>query len=161
MDRTYRETETQKTKKSTYLSHAEVFKPGQIDESTMCAKNTRFFVKKKKKDLRNSISFICYFRPNTSAFETQTLYQHQSALPYMGCCTLPCSSTKRTNDTGSHATIRVKKKNVDVLSMMMTCNGRYSQDEVRPANYIKFTYYQLSQLKLNNATRERIMQLLR
>ena len=127
----------------------------------MCEKYEPFC--KKKNDCRNSICFIrCFFRPKTSAFETQTLYQHQSALPYMGCCTLPCSSTKRTNDTGSHATIRVKKKkNVDVLSMMMTCNGRYSQDEVRPANYIKFTYYQLSQLKLNNATRERIMQLLR
>ena len=35
-------------------------------------------------------------------------------------------------------TITVKKKTLDVLSMMMTCNGRYSEDEVRPANYIKF-----------------------
>ena len=45
---------------------------------------------------------------------------------------------QRTNVTGTHTTITVKKKNVDVLSMMMTCNGRYYEDEVRPANYIKF-----------------------
>ena len=33
----------------------------------------------------------------------QTLYQHKSALPYMGCCTLSsCSSTKGTKDAGTH-----------------------------------------------------------
>ena len=34
----------------------------------------------------------------------QTLYQHQSTLPYMGCCTLSsCSSTKLgTNDAWTH-----------------------------------------------------------
>ena len=108
---------------------------GRLMRCNVCEKYEPFC--KKKNDRRNSICFIRYFRPNTSAFETQTLYQHQSALPYMGCCTLPCSLTKRTNDTGSHATITVKK-NVDVLSILMTCNGRYSEDEVRPANYIKF-----------------------
>ena len=111
---------------------------GRLMRCNVCEKYEPFG-KKKTNDRRNSICFIRYFfRPNKSAFDTQTLYQHQSALPYMGCCTLPCSSTKRTNDTGTHATITVKKKNVDVLSMMMTCNGRYSEDEVRPANYIKF-----------------------
>ena len=95
----------------------------------VCEKYERFG--KKKNDRRNSICFIRYFfRPNTSAFETQTLYQHQSALPYMGCCTLPCSSTKEPMILGP----TVKKKNVDVLSMLMTCNGRYSEDEVRLAN---------------------------
>ena len=43
MDRTYRETETQKTKKSTYLSHAEVFKPGQIDE-VQCVRKVPTFL---------------------------------------------------------------------------------------------------------------------
>ena len=31
----------------------------------------------------------------------QTLYQYESALPYMGCCTLPSSTTKGPKDTGS------------------------------------------------------------
>ena len=31
----------------------------------------------------------------------QTLYQYKSALPYMGCCTLPSSTTKGPKDTGS------------------------------------------------------------
>ena len=31
----------------------------------------------------------------------QTLYQYKSALPYMGCCTLPSSTTKGSKDTGS------------------------------------------------------------
>ena len=28
----------------------------------------------------------------------QTLYQYKSALPYMGCCTLPSSTTKAPKD---------------------------------------------------------------
>ena len=43
MDRADRETETQKTKKSTYLSHAEVLKPGQIDE-VQCVRKVRTFL---------------------------------------------------------------------------------------------------------------------
>ena len=65
---------------------------GRLMRCNVCEKYEPFC--KKKNDRRNSICFIRYFRPNTSAFETQTLYQHQSALPYMGCCTLPRSSTK-------------------------------------------------------------------
>ena len=43
MDQADRKTETQKTKKSTYLSHAEVFKPGQIDE-VQCVRKVRTFL---------------------------------------------------------------------------------------------------------------------
>ena len=111
MDRTYRETETQKTKKSTYLSHAEVFKPGQIDEVQCVRKIRTFLLKKKTNDRRNSICFIRYFfRPNTSAFDTQTLYQHQSALPYMGCCILPCSFIKEPMILGPIPQSRWRKK---------------------------------------------------
>ena len=124
----------------------------------MCAKNTNLFVKKKN-DRRNSICFIRYFRPNTSAFETQTLYQHQSALPYMDCCTLPRSSTKEPMILGPMPQSRWKKTWMYCPCWWLVMVD--SEDEVWPANYIKFNYYQLSQLKLNNATRERIMQLLR
>ena len=37
---------------------------------------------------------ILLFQAERVSF-TQTLYQHKSALPYMGCCTLSCSSNKR------------------------------------------------------------------
>ena len=37
---------------------------------------------------------ILLFQTKRVSF-TQTLYQHKSALPYMGCCTLSCSPTKR------------------------------------------------------------------
>ena len=58
MDRADRETETQKTKKSTYLSHAEVFKPGQIDE-VQCVRKIRTFLWKKKQ-MTAEIQFVSY-----------------------------------------------------------------------------------------------------
>ena len=86
---------------------------GRLMRCNVCEKYEPF-CKKKKNDRRNSICFIRYFfRPNTPAFDTQTLYQHQSAVPYMGCCTLPCSSTTEPMILGP--TITVKKKNVGCI----------------------------------------------
>ena len=82
---------------------------GRLMRCNVCEKYEPF-CKKKKNDRRNSICFIRYFRPNTSTFETQTLYQHQSALPYMGCCILPCSFTKEPMILGPIPQSRWRKK---------------------------------------------------
>ena len=127
----------------------------------MCAKNTNLFVKKK---MTAEIQFVSYA---ASSGQKRQLLRRKLCTninqPYLIWAAVLCHvpQPREPMILGPMPQSGWKKKNVDVLSMMMTCNGRYSQDEVRPANYIKFTYYQLSQLKLNNATRERIMQLLR
>ena len=109
MDRADRETETKKTEKNPHtFPTLKYLNLGRLMRCNVCEKYEPFC--KKKNDRRNSICFIRYFRPNTSAFDTQTLYQHQSALPYMGCCTLPCSSTKEPMILGPIPQSRWRKK---------------------------------------------------
>ena len=79
-----------KKKNSTYLVPCWIFCLGWLMWCKVCTS----FEPSYKNNVAVEIQFaVRYFRPNES--DLQNLYQHQSALPYMGCCTLSsCSSNK-------------------------------------------------------------------
>ena len=66
---------------------------GVIDV-VQCLRKLRTLASFKQSFKRKFKEPILLFQTERVSF-AQTLYQHKSALPYMGCCTLACSSTKR------------------------------------------------------------------
>ena len=70
----------------------------------------------------------------------QTLYQYKSALPYMGCCTLPSSTTKGPKDTGSkmrkYCAPQSNRRPRPRFHSPVDDLGVGFEDEVRPANYV-------------------------
>ena len=74
----------------------------------------------------------------------QTLYQYKSALPYMGCCTLPSSITKGPKDAEreywlqNEKTLRstIQQTTKAWLHSPVDDLGVGFEDEVRPANYV-------------------------
>ena len=66
---------------------------GLID-AVQCLRKLRTLVSYKQSVTRKFNEPILLFQSERVSF-VQTLYQHKSALPYMGCCALSCSSTKR------------------------------------------------------------------
>ena len=75
---------------------------------------------------------ILLFQTERVSF-AQTLYQHKSALPYMGCCTLSCSSNKRPRRLVS----TIQKKGVGIGKKEVVevhDDEKLSRGEVRPAN---------------------------
>ena len=73
----------------------------------------------------------------------QTLYQYKSALPYMGCCTLPSSTTKGPKDAEREYWLQNEKKlrsTIQQTSKALSHSpvddlGVGLEDEVRPAIY--------------------------
>ena len=72
---------------------------GLID-AVQCLRKLRTLAFYKQSVTRKFNEPILLFQTERVSF-AQTLYQHKSALPYMGCCTLSCSSTKRPRRLGS------------------------------------------------------------
>ena len=74
----------------------------------------------------------------------QTLYQYKSALPYMGCCTLPSSTTKGPKDAEREYWLQNEKILRSTIQQTTKAWLRSPvddlrvafEDEVRPANYI-------------------------
>jgi len=78
-----------KRKKSTYLVPRVVFRLGLIDVVQRLHKLRTYLLT--ETTLPRIFNLICL---TTRVCFTQTLYQHRSALPYMGCCTLLCSNSQ-------------------------------------------------------------------
>ena len=74
----------------------------------------------------------------------QTLHQYKSALPYMGCCTLPSSITKAPKDAereywlqnGKILRSTIQQTTKAWLHSPVDDVGVGFEDEVRPANYV-------------------------
>ena len=74
----------------------------------------------------------------------QTLYQYKSALPYMGCCTLPSSITKGPKDAEREYWLQnekilrstIQQTTKAWLHSPVDDLGVGFEDEVRPANYV-------------------------
>ena len=70
----------------------------------------------------------------------QTLYQYKSALPYMGCCTLPSSTTKGPKDAEREYWLQNEKILRSTIQQALSHSpvddlGVGFEDEVRPAIY--------------------------
>ena len=69
----------------------------------------------------------------------QTLYQYKSAVPYMGCCTLPSSTTKGPKDAEREYWLQkycAPQSNRRPRSSCIVHSPVAFEDEVRPANYV-------------------------
>ena len=133
MDRADRETETQKKKNPHTFPTLKYLNLGRLLRCNVCEKYEPFCKKKKKNQ------FVSY----ATSDQTRQLLIRKLCTninqPYLTWAAVLCHVPPPKNQWywvpyHNHG----EKKNVDVLSMMMTCNGRYSEDEVRPANYTKF-----------------------
>ena len=104
---------------------------GLID-AVQCLRKLRTLASYKQSVTRKFNEPILLFQTERGSF-AKTLYQHKSALPYMGCCTLSCSSTKRPGRLGSTIQEGVgsgkKEEVVEVHD-----DVKLSKGEVRPAN---------------------------
>ena len=105
---------------------------GVIDV-VQCLRKLRTLASFKQSFKRKFKEPILLFQTERVSF-AQTLYQHKSALPYMGCCTLSsCSSTKRPRRLEStiqkKRRYREKKEVVEIHDEV-----KLSKGEVRPAN---------------------------
>ena len=81
---------------------------------------------------------------DTGASLMQTLYQYKSALPYMGCCTLPSSTKKGPKDTEREYWLQnekilrstIQQTTKAWLHSPVDDLGVAFEDGVRPANYV-------------------------
>ena len=105
---------------------------GLIDV-VQCLRLLRIWASYKHSVTRKFNEPIFLFQTERVSF-AQTLYQHKSALPYMGCCTLSsCSSTKRPRRLES--TIQKKRRYWEKKEVVEIHDEvKLSKGEVRPAN---------------------------
>ena len=105
---------------------------GLIDV-VQCLRLLRIWASYKQSVTRKLNEPILLFQTERVSF-AQTLYQHKSALPYLGCCTLSsCSSTKRPGRLGS--TIQKKCVGIGKKEVVEVHDDvKLSKGEVRPAN---------------------------
>ena len=104
---------------------------GLID-AVQCLRKLRTLASFKQSVTRKFKEPILIFQTERVSF-AQTLYQHKSALPYMGLCTLSCSSTKRPRrliSTIQKNSVGIGKNEVAEVHD----DVKLSRSEVRPAN---------------------------